>query len=327
MKEKNILRSIFVLTIIIGLFVTTGANSLTADNLIQSTSMQRPASDFFQWPWPSEQSWLISQGPHSDNYAGLDIIKRGLKWGLIDPTAEVRAAAGGVVTYVSSCDVKIDHQNGWGTEYVHIRPNVIKGQTVDADQKIGIIETTKSKALCGGNPTGPHIHFNLLNNGKKVSIIGTTFGGWLVKVERGYTTLNNKKSMYVKNGVTKYILQSLDNTKGKNPPLSNIVLLNGTSSLYQDQNWGRANLKICASNLANQTVYVYFYRKDRSWQYSKKATSNCVTFYDLDGTGPLNSKTTYYSLAAMNQKPKISWPIPCYVATGKQGLCDKITTP
>ncbi|MEA5077273.1 MAG: M23 family metallopeptidase [Anaerolineaceae bacterium] len=323
---KKSLYFILVLSIVFGLFATTGATSVIAENSIQSTSMQAPAADFFQWPWPSDQSWYITQGPHSDNNAGLDMMRKKMSWGSSE-IAEVRAAAGGIVTYASSCDLKIYHQNGWGTEYVHIRSSVTTGQTVVAHQKIGIIETTKSKALCGGSATGPHLHFNLLYNGKKVSIIGTTFGGWLVKVQSGYTPTNGKKSMYVKNGVTKYINQLLDNRKGKNPPPSNNVFVNGTSNLYQDQSWGRANLKICASNLTNQTVYVYFYRKGRSWEYSKKATSTCVTFYDLDGTGSLISQTTYYSLAALNQKPNTSWQVPCYASTGHQGLCDKLTRP
>jgi len=328
MNVKNIFRFIFVLTYIIGLLVTAGANSIASDQSTKPAGMQALAPEFFQWPWPSNESWKITQGPHSDNNAGLDISKNRMPWGSSE-IAEIRAAAGGIVTSTSSCYVKIDHQNGWSTEYVHIRSTVKKNDKVNANAKIGIIETIKKDAMCGGTPSAPHLHFNLLYDGKKVSIIGKTFGGWMVKVEKGYTPVNGKRSMYVKNGVTKYINNLLDNRVGQNvsPPNNVNMFVNGSSMLYQDQNWGRANLKICASNLTNQVVYVYFYRVGRSWEYSKKATSTCVTFYDLDGAGPLNSRTTYKSLAALNQKPNTSWPIPCYVATGSKGLCDKITTP
>ena len=102
---------------------------------------------------------------------------------------------------------------------------------------------------------------------------------------------------------------------------------NGSSSLTQDQSWGRANLKVCADNLNGNTVFVLFNRDGRSWNYSQKATSNCVTFWDMDGAGPLNLHTTYYSRAALNQSPNPAWSIPCYTATSGKGLCDQITRP
>jgi N-acetylmuramoyl-L-alanine amidase len=102
---------------------------------------------------------------------------------------------------------------------------------------------------------------------------------------------------------------------------------NGTSQLTQDQNWGRANLKVCANNLVGNTVYVYFNRAGRSWSYSQKATSTCVIFWNMDGDGPLIAGTTYYSRAALNQPPDTTWPIPCASKTGGQGLCDQITVP
>ena len=101
----------------------------------------------------------------------------------------------------------------------------------------------------------------------------------------------------------------------------NVVFQNGVSQLWQDQNWGRANLKVCANNLAGNTVYVYFNRNGRSWTYNQRATNNCVIFWDMDGAGPLNRSTTYYSRAALNQQPNPSWPIPCAGPTGGQGLC------
>ena len=106
-----------------------------------------------------------------------------------------------------------------------------------------------------------------------------------------------------------------------------ITFSNASSQLFQDQSWGRANLKVCASNLRGNTVNVLFNRAGRSWSYSQVATSTCVTFWDLDGSGPLNRYTTYYSRAALNQQPNSSWPIPCFGVTGGQGLCDSIYRP
>ena len=114
------------------------------------------------------------------------------------------------------------------------------------------------------------------------------------------------------------------------------VFKNGSSTLFQDQNWGRANLTIKADNLNGQTINVHFYRTSnnqpngpvaREWNLSGKATSNTITFYDMDGAGPMNGGTTYFSQAAMNQLPSKSWPIPCAAVTGGQGLCDALRRP
>ena len=100
------------------------------------------------------------------------------------------------------------------------------------------------------------------------------------------------------------------------------------STLWQDQNWGRANLKVCADNLPGQMVYVRFWRAGREFSNPpQRATSNCVIFWDMDAAGPMNRSTTYYSQAALNQNPNPSWPIPCAGPTGGQGLCDSIRRP
>ena len=108
-----------------------------------------------------------------------------------------------------------------------------------------------------------------------------------------------------------------------------IVFKNGVSRLWQDGSYNRANLTITADNLAGQTIYVHFWRNGRDFGVvSQKATSNSITFYDLDGAGPMNGKTTYFSQAAMNQNPNSSWQTPgCAGPSGGQGLCDSIYRP
>ena len=110
-------------------------------------------------------------------------------------------------------------------------------------------------------------------------------------------------------------------------PNLNCVYQNGVSTLSQDQNWGRANLRVCADNLAGNTIYVNFSRDGREWEYNQNASSNCVTFEDMDGAGPLNGGTTYYSRVSMCQKPDPTWPIPCAGFSSGRGLCDSITVP
>lgn len=218
----------------------------------------------------------------------------------------VYASAAGVVSEVANCHIYIDHGNGIKSFYEHLSSKLVKvGDKVYPWTKIGV-----SGNSCGS--TGPHLHFAVFSYGYEMKV---KFNDASAQRTGGIV-----RPSHVDTNPTYYYKADLKPT----PPLPT-VFAGGYSVLSQDQNWGRANLKVCASNLTNQTVYVRFFRSGRVWEYSKKATSTCVIFWDLDGFGPLNRYTTYYSQAALNQKPNPTWPIPCAVASGGKGLCDRIT--
>ncbi len=101
--------------------------------------------------------------------------------------------------------------------------------------------------------------------------------------------------------------------------------LGNPSSTLRDNN-GSADLKVCADNIIGQTVYVVFSRPGKTWSYNKKATSRCVSFTNMDGSGPLNGNTLYESRAALNQQPQASWSSrSCYAGnSNQQGLCDTV---
>jgi hypothetical protein len=101
--------------------------------------------------------------------------------------------------------------------------------------------------------------------------------------------------------------------------------LGNPSSTLRDNN-GSADLKVCADNIVGQTIYVVFSRPGREWAYNKKATSRCVTFTNMDGSGPLNGNTLYVSRAALNQQPLATWSqTSCYAGnSNQQGLCDTV---
>ena len=79
----------------------------------------------------------------------------------------VAAAMGGVVTQAGVNGgygnfIAIDHGNGYQTNYGHLSAiGVAPGQTVTAGQNIGAVGTT-------GWSTGPHLHFNLIQDGQHV---------------------------------------------------------------------------------------------------------------------------------------------------------------
>ena len=58
--------------------------------------------------------------------------------------------------------IRIQHPNGYETRYAHLSNiKVQKGQHIKKGQLIGLVGST-------GRSTGPHLHFELLKNGKKV---------------------------------------------------------------------------------------------------------------------------------------------------------------
>lgn len=80
----------------------------------------------------------------------------------------VRVTADGKVTFAGyegdyGYVVKVKHKNGYETRYAHlIRPLVKKNQKVEAGTPIGLLGNT-------GRSTGPHLHYEILKNNKKIN--------------------------------------------------------------------------------------------------------------------------------------------------------------
>lgn len=93
-------------------------------------------------------------------HSGIDFSgKRG------DP---IKATASGTVTFSGyqgdyGYVVMIRHANGYETRYAHlIKPLVRKGQKVDVGNTVGLLGST-------GRSTGPHLHYEILKNNKKIN--------------------------------------------------------------------------------------------------------------------------------------------------------------
>jgi murein DD-endopeptidase MepM/ murein hydrolase activator NlpD len=116
---------------------------------------------------PVTAGWFSSYGGHrADPFSGRRAFHRGLDFA--GPSgAEVVAVASGVVTYSKERFgygkvVEINHGNGYVTRYAHNqRVLVAPGDTIQKGQPIALIGST-------GRSTGPHLHFEVLKQGRAV---------------------------------------------------------------------------------------------------------------------------------------------------------------
>jgi murein DD-endopeptidase MepM/ murein hydrolase activator NlpD len=117
---------------------------------------------------PISQGWLSSYfGIRTDPFTGRRAHHSGVDFaGKMG--SDVVTVAAGVVTYAAKRSgygrlVEINHGNGYSTRYGHNSENLVKvGDTVKKGQVVAKMGTS-------GRSTGPHVHFEVLYNGRAVN--------------------------------------------------------------------------------------------------------------------------------------------------------------
>jgi murein DD-endopeptidase MepM/ murein hydrolase activator NlpD len=116
---------------------------------------------------PIPDGWISSYfGARTDPFTGLREYHKGLDFAGKDGE-EIYAVASGLVTWSAARFgygqmVEINHGNGYITRYAHNRTNLVKvGDVVTKGQRIALMGST-------GRSTGPHVHFEVLKNGRVV---------------------------------------------------------------------------------------------------------------------------------------------------------------
>lgn len=116
---------------------------------------------------PIMQGWISSYfGQRTDPFTGRVAFHRGIDFAA-PKGSEVVAVAAGVVTYAKDRfgygkTVEINHGNGYVTRYAHNEDIKVKaGDTVKKGDPIALIGST-------GRSTGPHLHFEVLSQGRAV---------------------------------------------------------------------------------------------------------------------------------------------------------------
>ena len=117
---------------------------------------------------PVKKGWLSSYyGRRTDPFSGRRVHHSGVDFaGKLG--SDVISVAAGVVTYASKHSgygnlVEVNHGNGYVTRYGHNKEILVKvGQTVKKGEVISKMGST-------GRSTGPHVHFEVLRNGRTVN--------------------------------------------------------------------------------------------------------------------------------------------------------------
>jgi murein DD-endopeptidase MepM/ murein hydrolase activator NlpD len=117
---------------------------------------------------PIEKGWISSYyGYRVDPFNGKKVFHHGLDFAG-KAGSDVLAVADGIVSWHGTRGgygemIEIDHGNGYQSRYAHNKKLVVKlGDRIKKGQAIALMGST-------GRSTGPHVHFEILRDGKTVN--------------------------------------------------------------------------------------------------------------------------------------------------------------
>ena len=135
------------------------------ENILMSSHMQE---EVLPEGRPIKRGWISSYyGTRTNPFTGKLQFHKGMDFAA-KSGSDVLAVAGGVVTWSSKRYgygnlVEINHGNGYMTRYGHNAKNLVEvGDTVKKGQLISLMGST-------GRSTGPHVHFEVLKNGRQIN--------------------------------------------------------------------------------------------------------------------------------------------------------------
>ena len=245
MKSQNLswLRVISLLALLASLVPASLAGAL-------SLAGPLPPVDMFQLPWDQGLAWVAIDGldnglrrplNSSHNYSvggAVDFAPHNnMRTGENTSNYWVTAAAAGTVTEKSFCHVKINHGNGWVSEYQFLANVQVKvGDAVFRNQRLAIIANGTSQRYCPGSEeiNVPHLHFML-----RPSLRNAAFAGWTIN----YIPLLNRTT-FTKGGQTVGLFQPLLNTVDTQivlrGPITWDTTYTGSVDTYRYERWSLA---------------------------------------------------------------------------------------
>lgn len=134
------------------------------DDVIQTVNLSQ---EIYPSGRPITKGWISSYyGMRSDPFSGKPAFHKGMDFAAKEGS-DVVAVAGGVVTYAGKRYgygnmVEVTHDAKYSTRYGHNNEVFVrKGDTVNKGDVIAAVGNS-------GRSTGPHVHFEVLKNGKHV---------------------------------------------------------------------------------------------------------------------------------------------------------------
>ncbi len=240
MNSKYFLRILSLLALLSSLLPvrTAGALPLAAP----------PPADMFQLPWDLGIAWVAIDGLDNGTRRPLNSSHHFSVGGAIDfaPHNNMRlgedtshfwvaAAASGTIVAKSFCHVRIDHGNGWTTEYqflANIQVNV--GDSVARNQRLGILADGVRHKFCPGSkePNVPHVHFML-----RPSLKDATLAGWEVNYLPVLSKTTFRKNVQTV-GLFKPLLNTFDQVQVVlRGPIAWDTLHSGTVDSFRYERW------------------------------------------------------------------------------------------
>jgi murein DD-endopeptidase MepM/ murein hydrolase activator NlpD len=118
--------------------------------------------------WPTDGGWVSSGfGIRSDPFTGRMAFHEGVDIASRFGSA-IKAMGGGVVSFAGPKEgygvtVEINHGNGYTTRYAHCKTILVRvGDRITKGQEVALVGSS-------GRSTGPHLHFEVLRDGKSVN--------------------------------------------------------------------------------------------------------------------------------------------------------------
>jgi murein DD-endopeptidase MepM/ murein hydrolase activator NlpD len=240
MKSKYFIRLVSLLALLVSLVPVSNAGALPLAD--------PPPADMFQLPWDLGIAWFAIDGidngtrrplSSSHNYSvggAIDFAPHNnMRIGENTSSFWVAAAASGTVIAKSFCHVKIDHGNGWTTEYQFLANVQVKtGDSVFRNQRLGVIADGFRQPFCPGSsePNVPHLHFML-----RPTLINATLAGWEVNylpVLSKTTFRKNEQTL----GLFKPLLNTFDNIQiVLRGPITWDTLYSGNVDPFRYERW------------------------------------------------------------------------------------------
>ena len=278
--------------------------SLTAP--VNAISTARTVQTGYKLPFPSGKYYYITNvgATHGTGRHAID-------FSMVTGT-QVSAMKSGTVRRVSTFSdggnfIAVDH-GSFCSFYIHLSEfRTYVGNYVAQGEIIGLSGNT-------GNSTGPHLHVSIMPDSNNTCPYNAQSEYPIGFVEYGNTEI-----------VRRYVNSRASLNYLYKPPFSYSATSRATISTAE------VNLTVCdSSTLYHRYVYATLYRgpvgsyPEKSWSYVKLASSSCVTFTNMDGSGNTYAGVNYYfvtSLSPISSADAKARRTSCFYETSRTQMC------